>query len=171
MKRLNLSGFTAAGVLVLALGGGVVGGLVASGSQQPVAPAAPVTLHQVAEESTPAPTGEPTATVEPTSAPTPTPEPPAAPVPDPVPVPDPAPKVEPVPPKTESPTEAADRARTEADRAEAEADRAEKVTEPAPAPPENAAQQLAALQKNGYPQAYRDESGAIVPGPKATPKP
>lgn len=97
MKRLSGGGFTAAGVLVVALVGGFVGGAVAmNGAEAPV-PAAPVQVQHVVEETTPEP--EPTRTPAATVAPEPVveaPEPVKAPVSVPVPkvVDPPAPEVE-----------------------------------------------------------------------------
>jgi hypothetical protein len=120
MRRPSVGGFTAAGVLVVAIMGGAVGGaLVMSGQAAPVAPS-PVTLHQVADEATSEPSTPPVVVDE-----------------------DPAPTVEVVHPAPvvtsgggsgETASEAADRAATEADRAETAADRAENTTAPKPAP-------------------------------------
>lgn len=89
MRGLSRSGFTAAGVLVLALAGGFVGGAVAMNGAEAPAPAAPVQLQHVAEAATPAP--EPTRTPQATLAPKPAalevPEPVKAPVSAPVSVP------------------------------------------------------------------------------------
>jgi hypothetical protein len=115
VKRLNLGGFTAAGVLVVALIGGAVGGAVAMSSSSTPAPA-PVTVHQVADEDETAP--EPTATSTPTPA--------AASIP-PADAPEPTTNTAPaaVAVDGETAAEAADRAAREADRAEDAADRAE----------------------------------------------
>lgn len=64
----NLKALSAAGVLTLAIGGGAIGGIIAtSGSDQPTVAqsAAPVTVHQVAAEVTAEPTAS--ATPSPTS--------------------------------------------------------------------------------------------------------
>lgn len=128
MKRLSIGGFTAAGVLVLALGAGAVGGMVGAASGADPAPAQqPVTVDHVAEETTPSAT--PTPTAAPVESAAPAQEP----------VSDPAPIVDTMP-KPETAAEAADRAKAEADRAKSEADRAraeaEKAATPAPAPVE-----------------------------------
>lgn len=122
-KRISVGGFTAAGMLVVAVLGGAVGGAVAMSGGSGPAPVAPVAIHQVAEDTT-------TPTVQPTLAPEPSPAPVVH--EDPAPVSDPEPKVAPVAPKTETASEAADRAKAEADRAKAEADRAAKVVTPDP---------------------------------------
>ena len=129
VKRPSLGGLTAMGVLVLAVGAGAVGGALAAGGQQ-----SPVPTQQVQtiadEEAAVEPSPSPTVTV--TATPTPEPGPAEEPV-----VSDPAPIVEPVPPKprTETATEAADRAQAEADRAKQEADRAEAEAEKAATTP------------------------------------
>lgn len=132
--KLNL-GISA--MLVTAVLAGAAGGAVAlSAAQDPATPApAAVTLHQVADEDTAAPTAEPALTAEPSPAPV---EADPAPADEPEPVSEPAPIVEDMP-KPETSTEAADRAKIEADRAKTEADRAQSEAEkaatvPAPAP-------------------------------------
>lgn len=131
MKVRNAAGgFTAGAVLIVGVLAGLAGGAVAMSGSDP-APAAPVTLHQVAEE----PTAAPAPTVTPTAAPV-VDEPEPAPKPvvhdDPAPVSDRAPIVAPVAPKAETASEAADRAKVEADRAKTEADRATEVAAPKP---------------------------------------
>lgn len=102
MKRNGIAGMTAAGVLALAVGGGIIGGMLSSGSDTPlpVAPAssAPVEVRTVAEPvettkkeapvTTPSPkpeaTAEPLAATKPDAA-TSTPAPAAATVEDPTP--------------------------------------------------------------------------------------
>lgn len=161
MKRLTGSGFTAAGVLVVALVGGFVGGAVAMNGADAPAPAGPVTLHQVAGEVTPTPTAE---AVDTAPEPTRTPEPSV----EPAPVSVPEPKVVDVP-KTESASDAADRARAEADRAKAEADRAEKVVTPSPAPD-------VVLPPSGFTQVTNPDGSTswkaeAKPRPKPSPPP
>lgn len=124
MKKLNLRGATAAGVLVVAVLGGAVGGAVALSSAQGDPAPSTVGVHQVVDEVTPTPT--------PVVTPDPTPTPVVH--VDPAPASDPAPKVDDVT-KTETASEAADRAKAEADRAKSEADRATQVVEAPPAAP------------------------------------
>jgi hypothetical protein len=122
MKRPSVGGFTAAGVLVVAIMGGAVGGaLVMSGQAAPVAPSSSVTLHQVADEATPEPSAAPVVDEDPAPAPM-------------VVHPAPVPVVASGGGSGETASEAADRAATEADRAETAADRAENTTAPKPAP-------------------------------------
>lgn len=140
MKRPNLGGMTAVAALVLAIGAGAVGGVMAvsGAAPSPVAPTQQV--HSIADEDATVP--EPSATPAPVvdeSQPAPAPV-----VHDTASVSDPAPIVEPVAPEGETAQQAADRAKAEADRAQAEADRAaaeanaaeqSKTTAPAPAAP------------------------------------
>lgn len=124
--------FTAAAALVLAMGGGVVGGTLAvagiAGGSQP----ATATLERVNEEDNtmppPTTTPDPKPVASEAPAPAPADEAPAAVAPEPVAVPSPA-AVD----SGETASEAADRARREADRAKVEADRAEQAS-PKPAP-------------------------------------
>lgn len=131
MKRPSLGGLTAIGVLVLAIGGGAVGGALATGGQQTPAPG-PVQVQSIADEatSTPAPSPSPSPAAEVEEAPAPdggTVDAEPAPAPQTPEVSDPAPIVEPVAPSAETASQAADRAKAEADRAKAEADRAAEV--------------------------------------------
>lgn len=125
-----MKNITAAAALVLALGGGVVGGTLAvagiTGGSQP----STATIERTTDEA-PAPD----TSVAPTPVVIPSPAPVASEPTQPqeensVPAPKPAPVVV---EQDESASEAADRARREADRAETEADRAEKAS-PQPAP-------------------------------------
>lgn len=121
-RPISLGGFTAAGVLVVAIMGGAVGGAVVM-SGQGAATTAPssVTLHQVADEVTAEPTMAPVVDEDPA---------PAADVVQSA----PAPVMAPSGGSGETASEAADRAAAEADRASSAADRAEDTTAPKPAP-------------------------------------
>lgn len=121
MKRLSIGGFTAAGVLVLALGAGAMGGIVgaANGSSDPAPSSPPVTLHQVAEEAT-----APSATPSPSEAV----ESPDAEASNSASEPSSSSSMD---SSSESATDAADRAEQAADRAEGAAEKAE-LSVPAP---------------------------------------
>lgn len=123
MTRPGLGGLTAMGALVLALGGGIVGGALTTGGQTPAEPV--TTLHQVAGEAAPAPV--PSGAEEVPSAPSI----PAVNAVEPVTTTAPVP-VAVVGGSGETAGEAADRAEDAADRAEKAADRAESGSAPKP---------------------------------------
>lgn len=134
MKRPNLGGMTAVAALVLAIGAGAVGGVMAvsGAAPSPVAPTQDVRSVSADEVAAPEPAVVP-------SIPAPAAVVEEAPAPAKAPVSEPAPIVGPVAPKGETAQQAADRATTEADRAKLEADRAKVEAEkaaatPAPAP-------------------------------------
>lgn len=153
----STGGFTAAGILVLALAAGGVGGaMVSGGSGAPVSPPA-VSVDQVAEESADAGV---------TAAPTPTMEPTAAPVQEQAAAEGSAPVAQTGTTPTEIATAAADRAAAAAKRSEAAAGKseqaAERAEEAAPDPVVSSAPAVA-------PEPAAAEPAPAAPAPECTP--
>lgn len=165
MKRPAFRGFTAAGVLVLAVAAGAAGGAVAYSAGQGSGagtPPAVTTLHPVADEATAEPTPSAAAAVDE----------------------NPAPAVEVVRPgqasmkvlapvapagsSGETAQEAADRAAAEADRADDAADRAGKFTAPAPEPKVGASPAPATQEEDPVAATPECTSSQIRPATPAT---